>query len=86
MNRLPVFEFACMIPKYRKMKNMSQADLARAVGCSKNTISSLERREFYPSLPLAVKLAYVLDTDLNCLFVARVCGALSADVQYRFDY
>lgn len=86
MEKLRGVEISCELLRYRKKKCMSQSDLAAAVGCSKNTISSLERGEFLPTLSLAVKLAYVLDTDVNCLFVARLAVSSSSEAFFRFIY
>jgi putative transcriptional regulator len=36
---------------------ISQADLAQAVGVSRQTINSIERARYVPSLPLAIALA-----------------------------
>jgi putative transcriptional regulator len=41
----------------RSAKAMSQADLAREMGVSRQTINSIETGRYIPSLPLAIQLA-----------------------------
>ena len=53
---------------YRRKIGLSQSELARLVGVSRNTISSIERCEYIPTLKTAFKLAKVLNVDINVLF------------------
>ena len=48
------------IEKIRKERGLSQAELARQVGCSQAAICKLESGENNPSLETLVKLAQVL--------------------------
>jgi putative transcriptional regulator len=41
----------------RAEAGLSQQDLAEAVGVSRQTINSIEKERYTPSLPLAIKLA-----------------------------
>ncbi len=41
----------------RSAKALSQADLAREMGVSRQTINSIETGRYIPSLPLAIQLA-----------------------------
>ncbi|MCF6139257.1 helix-turn-helix transcriptional regulator [Pseudalkalibacillus berkeleyi] len=52
----------------RAERKLSQGDLAKKVGVSRQTISSLEANRYNPSLILAFELARVLDTDITELF------------------
>ena len=52
----------------RTEKKMSQADLARLVGVSRNTISSIETGQFNPTAKLALVLAIALDKKFEDLF------------------
>jgi len=54
--------------QYRRLAELSQTDLARMVGVSKQTILNLERNGRTPTLPLARKLARILDAPLDALF------------------
>ena len=44
----------------RKIKNVSQNDLANALSVSRQTINSIENGKFDPSLTLAIKLTKIL--------------------------
>ena len=56
------------IREFRQKKGLTQRDLARLVGCSKNTIYSLETYQFSPSAYLAFLLCTVLDCSFDDLF------------------
>ncbi|HGH0915697.1 MULTISPECIES: helix-turn-helix transcriptional regulator [Bacillus] len=56
------------IKKYRKIKGFSQSELANMVNVARQTINLLENNKYNPSLSLCIKIAKVLDTDLNTLF------------------
>lgn len=56
------------IKVYRAKKDLTQAELARDVGVTRQTISALERGEYNPSLELAYKLADYLECDIEELF------------------
>jgi putative transcriptional regulator len=47
---------------------MSQEQLARAVGVSRQTVSSVETGQYCPSTILALQFARVLDVDVGTLF------------------
>jgi putative transcriptional regulator len=53
---------------YRNDADMSQADLAAAVDVSRQTINSIERDRYDPSLELAFKLADHFDCLVEDLF------------------
>ena len=52
----------------RKEKGLSQAELARLVGVSRNTISSIETGQFNPTAKLALILCIALDKKFEELF------------------
>lgn len=56
------------LAKVRKEKNLSQADLAKLVGVSRNTISSIETLQFIPTAKLALLLCIALDKKFEDLF------------------
>jgi len=47
---------------------ISQEELARAVGVSRQTIHSIEKGKFVPSTLLALKMARFFDTTVEKLF------------------
>ena len=52
----------------RSERGLSQAALAELLGVSRQTIISIERGRFDPSLPLAFKLAATFDTTIEAIF------------------
>lgn len=56
------------IREYREGEDISQGDLADAVGVSRQTINAIERDRYDPSLELAFKLATYFDCQIEELF------------------
>jgi len=52
----------------RAEKDLSQLALAEMVGVSRNTISSIETGQFYPTAKLALILCIALDKKFEDLF------------------
>lgn len=52
----------------RREKKLSQAQLAKLVGVSRNTISSIEVGQFTPTAKLALVLCIALDKKFEELF------------------
>jgi putative transcriptional regulator len=52
----------------RSKAQLSQGQLAEAMGVSRQTINSLETGRYLPSLPLALSLAQFFDTSVEQLF------------------
>ena len=52
----------------RKEKHLSQAELGKLVGVSRNTISSIETGQFNPTAKLALILCVALDKRFEELF------------------
>ncbi|MEE3492872.1 helix-turn-helix transcriptional regulator [Ruminococcus sp.] len=52
----------------RKEKKLSQAELAKMVGVSRNTISSIETGQFNPTAKLALILCIALDKKFEEVF------------------
>ena len=52
----------------RLEKDMKQADLAEAVGVTRQTIGLIEAGDYNPSLKLCVAICRTLDRTLNDLF------------------
>ena len=52
----------------RKEKGLSQADLAKLVGVSRNTISSIETGQYQPTAKLALLLCVALDKKFEEIF------------------
>ena len=56
------------LARFRKEKNLSQSELAKVVGVSRNTISSIETGQFNPTAKLALILCIALDKKFEELF------------------
>jgi len=52
----------------RKIKNVSQNDLADALSGSRQTINSIENGKFDPSLTLAIKLTRYFNVSIDEVF------------------
>jgi putative transcriptional regulator len=53
----------------RKLKSVSQNDLADALSVSRQTINSIENGKFDPSLTLAMKLTRYFEVSLEEIFI-----------------
>jgi len=58
-----------LISILRKEKNLSQEELSKIVKVSRQTIISIEKGKYNPSLELAFKLSKVLDKKIEELFI-----------------
>ena len=58
-----------LIRELRAIKRLSQADLADALGVSRQTINALETGKYDPSLPLAFKLAKLFNQKIEEIFL-----------------
>ena len=52
----------------RAIKRISQAELAEAIGVSRQTIFAIENKKFIPSTELALKLSAYFNKTVNELF------------------
>jgi putative transcriptional regulator len=52
----------------RAKKNWTQADLAKAIGISRQAVNSIETGKFIPSTVLALRMARVFETTVEVLF------------------
>lgn len=56
------------LPSRRTGRDLNQGDLAEAVGVTRQTINSIERGRYNPSLELAFKLALFFDCQIEDIF------------------
>ena len=56
------------VREQRLQKEMSQAELATALGVSRQTVISIETGRYLPSLPLAFKIARLFDLTVDKMF------------------
>ena len=52
----------------RALKDLSQDDLAKAVGVSRQTINAIEKGDYNPSINLCIAICKELGMTLNDLF------------------
>lgn len=57
------------LAELRKTRTWSQADLAKQLGVSRQTIISIERGRFDPSLPLAFRIAHLFGCRIEDIFL-----------------
>ena len=62
------------IRKYRKEKNLTQAELASKVFISRQTLSRIEREEKMPSFLILTKIAHALD-----VFADDLCDIMDSE-------
>jgi len=56
------------VKDFRQQKNLTQEDLARLVGVSRQTIISIERYKYIPGLDLGLKISTALDVKMEKVF------------------
>ena len=56
------------VKEFRKKLGISQLELAKDIGVSRQTINMIENDKYNPTLELCLNLARSLQTDLNNLF------------------
>ena len=56
------------VKEFRKRLGISQLELAKDIGVSRQTINMIENDKYNPTLELCLNLAHTLQTDLNNLF------------------
>lgn len=57
------------LEKLRKEKNLSQEELAESLEVSRQTICSLEKGKYNPSILLAFKIAKFFNTSIENIFI-----------------
>lgn len=74
--------FYSRVPVLRTERGLSRKQLAEAVGVHYQTIGSLERGEYSPSLVLALRIAEVLNVPINAVFSLHPFASM-ADQIYK---
>jgi len=52
----------------RAMRDMTQADLAKHIGVSRQSINAIEKNKYVPSTVLALKIAKLFNTKVEDIF------------------
>ena len=63
-----VIDMRNIIREKRKDKGISQEELAKKCGVSRQTVNAIENNKYDPTLSLAFKLAELLNTTVDNLF------------------
>ena len=53
----------------RAMRDMTQADLAKHIGVSRQSINAIEKNKYVPSTVLALKIAKLFNTTVEEIFI-----------------
>jgi putative transcriptional regulator len=53
---------------YRAMHNLTQEDLAEAIGITRQTVIAMEKGQYNPSLHLAFKIAHYFKVKIEDVF------------------
>jgi putative transcriptional regulator len=56
------------VRELRGQRGLSQAEVAAALGVSRQTVISIENGRYLPSLPLAFRIAHLFATPLEKIF------------------
>ena len=62
-------DFECRLKVYRKLKGMTQEQLAAQVGVRRETIMRLEKAQYNPSLKLAIDISRAVDAPIEEIFL-----------------
>ena len=62
-------EFECRLKKFRQLKDMTQEQLAMAVGVRRETIMRLEKAQYNPSLKLAIDISRAVEAPIEDIFI-----------------
>ena len=64
----PRHDIRNLVRQHRLTSGMTQQELAGRVGVTRQTILSIEKSKYTPSVALALRLAEVLDASVDALF------------------
>lgn len=59
------------IKLFRVTNNLTQEQLAKLTGCTRQTINAIEKNKYSPSLELAFKLAKTLKKTIDEIFIFK---------------
>lgn len=66
---MPTIE--CHVKKFRRARQLTQEELARRVGVTRQTINAIEQGKYQPTLYLAYRCAKFFRVDVNKLFIFK---------------
>ena len=62
-------KFVCNLKKYRVAQELTQEQLADIVGVRRETIMSLEKAQYNPSLKLAIDISRAVKAPIEDIFI-----------------
>jgi putative transcriptional regulator len=69
--KLTETQLFCTLRAHRRLAEMTQEELAAAVGVSRQTIAAVEKGTYNPSVVLALRCAEVFQVGVEDLFTIR---------------
>ena len=60
------------VRELRKNQKLTQEELAKLIGISRQAINAIEKEKFDPSLPTAFKMATLFKTSIEDLFIYKI--------------
>ncbi len=57
------------VRELRKMRGLTQEQLAEIIGVSRQTINAIEKEKFDPSLPTAFKMSKLFESPIESFFL-----------------
>ena len=57
------------VRELRKLKSLTQEQLAEVIGVSRQTINAIEKEKFHPSLPTAFKMSKLFEMPIEKFFL-----------------
>lgn len=67
-----IMELINSVESLRKDRQLTQVDLAEAVGVSRQTIIAIEKGNYTPSVTLAIKIAQFFRTPVEKIFTLKI--------------
>ena len=61
-------EIKNQLKNYRKEKDLTQAELAKELNVSRQTVNAIETGKYDPSLELALKISKLFNTQIEKIF------------------
>jgi transcriptional regulator with XRE-family HTH domain len=83
MKKLTQKELGNILRRIRTSKNLSQADLARLIKVTPNSISAIERGLTYPSIPFLMNIASALGCSISSLLGEEEIQTVETDLSLR---
>ncbi len=65
---MPNEDLTTTVRAHRRAHRLTQAELAQAIGVSRQTVISIEGGDYAPSVLLALRISAVLETPVDVLF------------------